>query len=39
MANQQKKCGCGCGLAVPLEQVEKEPANDKKEAKESKATK
>lgn len=39
MADQQKKCGYGGGLAMPLNQAERETAGDKKEAKAPKATK
>lgn len=39
MADQQKKCGCGCGLAAPLKKGGKETADVKKEAQETKAVK
>jgi hypothetical protein len=39
MADQQKKCGCGCGLAVPQNQGGKDSAPGKKEAEDPKATK
>ncbi len=39
MAEQQKKCGCGCGLAVRRKPGDTEPAKGKQEAQDPKAAK